>query len=67
MLQCGNEIRLTQPEQQRLHLLTGSNLTHIKTAAALNQLIAFHVWRYPGDSPEEKLLRALLNHFKPTA
>lgn len=67
MLQCGNEIRLTQPEQQRLHLLTRSDHTHIKTAATLNQLIASHVWRCPGDGPEEKLLRALRNHFKPTA
>ena len=67
MLQCGNDIRLTQLEQQRLRLLTRSDPRHIKTAAALNRLIGFHVWRYSGDSPEEKLLRALLNQFKPTA
>ena len=67
MLRCGDDIRLTQPEQRRLRLLTRTNPARIKSADALSRLISFHVWRYPGDTPEEKLLRTLLNQFKTTA
>lgn len=67
MLRCGDEIRLTQAEQRRLRLLTRTNPKQIKSAAALSRLIGFHVWRYAGDSPEEKLLRAMLNQFNTPA
>lgn len=67
MLRCGDEIRLTQQEQRRLYRLTRTDPAHIRSATALNRLIGFHVWRYPGDSAEEKLLRAMLNQFKTSA
>ena len=64
MLRCQGDIRLTRVEKRRLRVLTGVDAETIGTEAALKRLIDFHLWRYSGDSAEEKLLRAFFDTFR---
>ncbi|HLB14627.1 MAG TPA: hypothetical protein VJM14_06850 [Burkholderiales bacterium] len=64
MLRCQGDIRLTRAEKRRLRILTGIDPETIRTEAALKRLIDLRLWRYPGDSVEEKLLRAFFDTFR---
>jgi len=64
MLRCEGDVRLTRAEKRRLRILTGIDPETIRTEATLKRLIGFHLWRYAGDSAEEKLLRAFLDTFR---
>jgi hypothetical protein len=64
MLRCQGDIRLTRAEKRRLRILTGIDPETIRTQVALQRLIGLHLWRYAGDSAEEKLLRAVFDTFR---
>jgi len=64
MLRCNGAIRLTRVEKRRLRVLTGIDPETVRTEATLKRLIGYHLWRYAGDSAEEKLLRALFGKFR---
>jgi len=64
MLRCQGDIRLTRAEKRSLRVLTGVDPETIRTEAALERLIGFHLWRYTGDSAEEKLLRVFVDRFR---
>lgn len=66
MLRSGRSIRLTPREVHGLTILTGER-PHVNTVDDLNRFIDFHVRQYAGSSPEEVLLRHLLeSHRIPT-
>lgn len=64
MIRIGNRIRLTARERARLKATAGIAVPDIKTAEALNRFIEQRQEYYGGSTPEEKLLRALLEYEK---
>ena len=60
MLRSGNQIRLTRTEKDQLVMLTGASTEGVTSVEALNNLVEFHKGQYAGDTPEEKLLKYLL-------
>lgn len=66
MLRTGNQIRLNRAEKDRLTTLTGANTDDVKSIEALNNFVDFHKGIYAGDTPEEKLLKHLLEQEKIT-
>jgi len=63
MLVSGKNIRLTRKESDLLMMLSGANPGRIRT---LNQLVTFvetHLTLYGGPSPEERMIRSLLEDF----
>ena len=66
MLRTGNQIRLNRAEKDRLTTLTGAKADDVKSIEALNNFVDFHKGMYAGDTPEEKLLKHLLEQEKIT-
>jgi len=63
MLKSGENIRLTRKESDFLMMLSGANPGRIRT---LNHLVTFveaHLSLYDGPSPEERMIRSLLEDF----
>jgi len=65
MIKLGEQIRLTPKDKKILGGLTGSDPSHIKTQKQLKNFITAHQVNYPGRSPEEKLLRKMLDSYLP--
>lgn len=65
MLSCGQVIRLTRKERAMLKKLAGVTPPPIRTRAQLTQFVMLHLAQYNGPSPEERLLRAMLEGFLP--
>lgn len=63
MIESGNQIRLTEKEMNLLEKLSGSDAKSIKTKVHLRNFVNAHLVSYPGRTPEELLLRALLSNF----
>ena len=63
MLTLGDRIRLDARERKVLAGLAGSDPSRIRTRAQLERFVAVHLARYPGRSPEERLLRRMLESF----
>jgi hypothetical protein len=66
MLTIGLHIRLTPNEHKVLTGLTGSDTGHIRTRPQLEQFVRAHLVNYPGRTPEERLLRRMLELFLPS-
>lgn len=64
MLKLGNTIRLFEADKRALMSLTGTSPENINTVDALNNFIDFHTGLYSGNTPEEKLLKHLLESTK---
>jgi len=64
MLKSGNVIRLTDVEKRELTTLTGTSPVNLNTVEALNNFVDFHVGMYAGSTPEERLLKHLLESSK---
>lgn len=65
MLTTGDHIRLNRQEHKLLTSLAGSDSSGIKTRRQLEHFVRAHLVNYPGRSPEERLLRRLLESFLP--
>lgn len=63
MLIANDQIRLTAKERHQLCSLTGSSADNIKTTTHLKNFVEAHLVSYPGRSPEERLLRKMLQSF----
>ena len=63
MLVSGNQIRLDARERQTLAILTGASPAPIKSRSQLRAFIQRYLALYSGPSPEERLLRRLLESF----
>ena len=63
MLITGEQVRLTRREHKLLTGLAGSDSSGIKTRRQLEHFVHAHRVNYPGRSPEEILLRRLLESF----
>lgn len=64
MIRSGNRIRLSKKDKEQLIILTGSIPT-MNTVDGLTRHIERAKETFSGDSPEEKLLRHLLDKLKP--
>lgn len=60
MLRSGNAIRLSSDEKLTLEKLTGTNPDGIHSVESLNNFVDFHKGLYAGNTPEERLLKLLL-------
>jgi len=60
MIRCGEAIRLSAQERRRLMRLTGADANELKTVEGFNRFIEHHLTLYSGATPEEMLLRHLL-------
>lgn len=60
MLRSGNAIRLTDDEKLTLEKLTGTKPDGIHSVELLNNFVDFHKGLYAGNTPEERLLKLLL-------
>lgn len=58
-----DHIRLTRREVKQLTALTGSDPGNIRTRIQLINFVQAHLVNYPGRTPEEKLLRVMLESF----
>lgn len=65
MLVQGDQIRLSRREAKQLAGLTGSDPCNIRSRAQLVSFVQAHLVNYPGRSPEEALLRRMLESFLP--
>jgi hypothetical protein len=65
MLIANNQIRLSKKEHHQLKSLTGSNTANIKTTTHLSNFVNAHLVNFPGRTPEERLLRKMLESFLP--
>jgi hypothetical protein len=65
MLAFNNNIRLTPSESELLARLSRSDPSHIRTRKQLSDFVKAHLTLYSGISPEERMLRALLEKFLP--
>ena len=65
MVTEGENIRLTAREKRQLRGLAGSDPAYIKTKTQLKLFVDAHLVNYPGRTPEEKLLRRMLESFFP--
>lgn len=63
MLRSGNKIRLTEQDKEMLILLTGESPS-VTTVAALNNFLEIQKGQFAGDTPEEILLRHLVEQSK---
>lgn len=61
----GDHIRLTRREIKQLTALTGSDPSNLRTRTQLINFVQAHLVNYPGRTPEEKLLRVMLESFLP--
>ena len=60
MIRCGEAIRLSAEERRRLMKLTGIDANELKTVEEFNRFIEWRQTLYTGATPEEVLLRHLL-------
>lgn len=65
MLVHGDQIRLSRREAKQLAGLTGSDPRNIHTRTQLVSFVRAHLVNYPGRSPEETLLKRMLESFLP--
>jgi hypothetical protein len=65
MLVCGSRLRLTEAEHRLLSGLAGSDSRFITSTRQLELFVLAHRTNYPGRSPEEILLRRMLESFLP--
>lgn len=65
MIVSGDQVRLTAKERRDLAKLTRADPSHIRTRDDLERFIHAQLEIYGGDTPEEKLLRALIEHYLP--
>ena len=63
MLRSGNKIRLTKQDRELVTLLTGET-PEVTTVAALNNFLEIQKGQFAGDTPEEILLRHLVDQSK---
>lgn len=60
-----DQIRLTQREIKQLAALTGSDPRNIRTRTQLTNFVQAHLVNYPSRTPEENILRVMLESFLP--
>lgn len=63
MLKSGDNLRLTRKESDFLARLSGADPGHIKTLRQLVNFVEVHMTLYTGSSPEERMMRSLLEDF----
>ena len=65
MLIHGEQLRLTPRERKVLYRLTGIDPRFIKNRRGLQRFVDTHLATYPTDSPEIRLIKALLQRYLP--
>lgn len=65
MIVSADQVRLSAEERRQLAGLSGSDPSRIRTRRQLELFVRAHLVNYPGRTPEERLLRKLLESFLP--